>query len=62
MINQDHSAFAGYVSLDDVKFGFCHFVLAVLVALATTRGGLFNNNAQGLELASGFQGVITNIT
>ena len=50
MINQDHSAFAGYVSLDDVMFGFCHFVLAVLVALATTRDGLFNNNAQGLEL------------
>jgi hypothetical protein len=49
MINQDHSAFAGKVSIDDVMFGFCHFVLAVLVALATTRGGLFNNNARGLD-------------
>jgi len=62
MINQDHSAFAGKVSLDDVKFGFCHFVLDVLVALTTSRGGLFNNNAQSLGLASAFQGVITNLT
>jgi hypothetical protein len=42
--------------------GFYRFVLAVLVALATTRGGLFNDNAQSLGLASASQGVITDIT
>jgi len=52
----------GEVSLDDVKFGFYHFVLAVLFALTTTRDGLFNNNAQSYGLASASVGVITNLT
>jgi hypothetical protein len=54
--------YPGKVSLDDVKFGFYHFVLSVLAALAIPRDGLFNNNAQSLELANAFQGVITNLT
>jgi len=62
LINEDHSAYAGKVRLDDVKFGFYHFVLAVLAALAIPCDGLFNNNAQSLELANAFQGVITNLT
>jgi hypothetical protein len=41
---------SGNVSLDNVMFGFYRFVLAVLIALTTTRGSLFNNNAQSLEL------------
>jgi hypothetical protein len=45
-----------------LKFGFYHFVLSVLAALAIPRDGLFNNNAQSLELANAFQGVITNLT
>ena len=52
----------GNVSLDDVKSCFYRFVLAVLVAPTTTRGGLFNNNAQSYGLASASVGVITDLT
>ena len=42
--------------------GFDRFALAVLAALTTTRGGLFNNNAQIYGLAIASAGVITDIT
>ena len=45
-----NSTFVGKVSLDNVMSGFDRFALAVLAALTTTRGGLFNNNAQSCGL------------